>query len=179
MSETNSCNWTPLPPDSWLLVIPGVAEALVAPRDDMFEACVFKLPSQEAVWHGEYPTARGAKLASRAVVKGLDELSTVALIGQAAVEREVPESMPMVVPTEQMAVTREAPQSIWKPTRLQATLKGNGIVVTCDINVLDDCVEGVTRLSGHNFRDIFPDLWSAKHGTVQLAQMLIDRHVCA
>ncbi|TPK65520.1 hypothetical protein FJ546_10025 [Mesorhizobium sp. B2-4-19] len=159
MSETNSPNWTQLPPDAWLLVIPGVAEALVAPRGGMFDAAVCDLRTQQVVWMGEkYPTVRGAKLASRVAFKRLGYWPTVALIELPAVERDVP-------------------QSIWKSTRLEAILKGKGIVVACGVNVLDDDhVEGVVKLGSYVFREEYPDEWSAKRGVLQWAQMLIDRH---
>lgn len=158
MSETNYPDWTQLPPDAWKLVIPGVAEALVTPRGGMFDANVCDLRTQEFVWTREnYPTARGAKLASRVTLKRLGYWPAVALIELPPVERDVP-------------------QSIWTSTRLQTTLTGKGIVVVCDINVMDDHVEGLAKLGSFVFRKEYPDVWSAKHGVVKWAQMLIDRH---
>lgn len=166
MSESKPTNWIPLAPGACYRVIHGNAELLVEERGDMFLVSLTDKDGKE-IWTGSYPTSIGAKLAGIAAAKRL-------LQADKAVDAA--KSEPEPAPSEAPSSKQESSQSIWRPTGLLTLVEGKGIVVTCIINILDDCVEGITKLGGYVFRQEYPDEWSAKRGTLQWASLLIERH---
>lgn len=166
MSESHSTNWNPLTSGAWYRVICGNAELLVHKDGDAYLASLTNEDGQE-VWRATYPTRLGAQLGGLAAAKRL--LAAGDAVVAAAAE---PEPAPIDVPPAK----QEVPQSIWRPMGLLTMVEGKGIVITCIINVLDDCVEGITKLGDFVFRQEYPDEWSAKRGVLQWASLLIERH---
>jgi hypothetical protein len=156
--------------DMFVLLIPDVAQAIVAPHNGLYQAAVYDCGSQQVVWEGErFASAHGAKTASSAAIKRLGYSTAVPHIETAA---DQPEPEPIQVSNTE----RGSSHSIWKPVALRTTLAGKGIEVVCTVKEMDDCFEATTTLGSFVFRDEYPDEWSAKRAAHQWASLLIERH---
>ncbi|UVK44388.1 hypothetical protein BPNPMPFG_006303 [Mesorhizobium sp. AR07] len=133
----------------------------------VFEGYLFDLTNQEAIWHGDWPTLVGARLACIAAGKRLGYI----VVGRLTEDEQ-----------EASEDSSGSPTSIWEyePEIFSycAWMEGNGLGIDCVVTPLKDGgFEGDVVLGTQVFRIEYENEWFAKNGVLSRAKAMINSAV--